>query len=51
MEATGVHCKPVWHILSDYPLEMILANAAHVKNVPAARPMSTTPLAELLAHG
>jgi transposase len=34
MEATGVYWKPVWHILSDGEFELILANAAHVKNVP-----------------
>src|SRR5438309_11912295 len=43
MEATGVYWKPVWHILSDGEFELVLANAAHVKNVPAARPTSTTP--------
>src|SRR5262249_34190324 len=35
MEATGVYWKPVWHILSDGEFELVLANAAHVKN---ARP-------------
>jgi transposase len=43
MEATGVYWKPVWHILSDGDFELVLANAAHVKNVPGARPMRTTP--------
>ena len=37
MEATGVYWKPVWHILSDGDVELVLANARHVKNVPAAR--------------
>jgi transposase len=40
MEATGVYWKPVWHILSDGEVTLILANAVHVKNVPDARPMS-----------
>src|ERR1700730_18927256 len=34
MEATGIYWKPVWHILADGEFELILANAAHVKNVP-----------------
>ena len=32
MEATGVYWKPVWHILEGH-FVLILANAAHVKNV------------------
>jgi transposase len=34
MEATGIYWKPVWHILDDGEFELVLANAAHVKNVP-----------------
>jgi hypothetical protein len=34
MEATGISWKPVWHILDDGEFELVLANAAHVKNVP-----------------
>ena len=34
MEATGVYWKPVRNILSDGSFELILANAAHIKNVP-----------------
>jgi len=37
MEATGVYWKPVWHILSDGEFELILASAAHVKNVPSRK--------------
>src|SRR5271167_3063439 len=53
MEATGVYWKPVWHILSDGEFELVLANAAHVKNVPGRRTdvSDATWLAELLAHG
>jgi len=53
MEATGIYWKPVWHILSDNPLELILANAAHVKNVPGRKTDVNDAmwLAELLAHG
>ena len=36
-EATGVYWKPVWNILSDGDFELILANAAHVKNVPGRK--------------
>lgn len=53
MEATGVYWKPVWHILSDGEFELVLANAAHVKNVPGRK--SDVSDAEwhsdLLAHG
>jgi transposase len=53
MEATGVYWKPVWHILSDGELELILANAAHVKNVPGRKTdvNDATWLADLMAHG
>src|SRR6202023_1286585 len=37
MEATGVYWKPVWHVLSDGEIELVLANAAHVKNVPGRK--------------
>src|SRR5260370_26134826 len=53
MEATGVYWKPVWHILSDGDLTLMLANAAHVKNVPGRKTdvNDATWLADLLAHG
>jgi transposase len=53
MEATGVYWKPVWHILSDGDFELVLANAAHVRNVPGRKTdvNDATWLAELLAHG
>jgi transposase len=53
MEATGVYWKPVWHVLSDGEIELVLANAAHVKNVPGRKTdvSDATWLAELLAHG
>lgn len=52
MEATGVYWKPVWHVLGD-DFELLLANAAHVKNVPGRKTdvNDATWLAELLAHG
>jgi transposase len=53
MEATGVYWKPVWHVLSDGDLVLILANAAHVKNLPGRKTdvADASWLAELLAHG
>jgi transposase len=37
MEATGVYWKPVWNILSDGSFELMVANAAHIKNVPGRK--------------
>jgi transposase len=37
MEATGVYWKPVWNILSDGNFALIVANAAHIKNVPGRK--------------
>jgi transposase len=53
MEATGVYWKPVWQVLADSSFELILANAAHVKNVPGRKTDVNDAmwLAELLAHG
>jgi transposase len=53
MEATGVYWKPVWHVLSDGELDLVLANAAHVKNLPGRKTDVSDAgwLAELLAHG
>src|SRR5262245_40408399 len=52
MEATGVYWKPVWHILEGH-FVLILANAAHVKNVPGRKTDVNDAdwLADLLAHG
>jgi transposase len=53
MEATGVYWKPVWNILSDGDFELILANAAHIKNVPGRKTdvSDAVWIADLLAHG
>jgi transposase len=53
MEATGIYWKPVWHILSDGDFTLVLANAAHVKNVPGRKTdvNDATWLADLMAHG
>ena len=52
MEATGVYWKPVWHILEGH-FTLVLANAAHVKNVPGRKTDVNDAmwLADLLAHG
>ena len=52
MEATDVYWKPVWHVLEGH-FELVLANAAHVKNVPGRKTDVNDAmwLADLLAHG
>jgi len=52
MQATGVCWKPVWHVLEGH-FTLVLANAAHVKNVPGRKTdvNDATWLADLLAHG
>jgi transposase len=37
MEATGVYWTPVWKLLSEGAFELIVANAAHIKNVPGRK--------------
>jgi transposase len=53
MEATGVYWKPVWHVLADGEFQLVLANAAHVKNVPGRKTDVSDAewLVDLLAHG
>ncbi len=52
-EATGVYWKPVWNILSDGAFELIVANAAHIKNVPGRKTdvNDATWIADLVACG
>jgi len=52
MEATGVYWKPVWHVLES-KFELVLANAAHIKNVPGRKTdvADAVWIADLLAHG
>jgi transposase len=52
MEATGVYWKPVWHLLEG-SFELVLANAAHIRNVPGRKTdvNDATWIADLLAHG
>jgi transposase len=53
MEATGVYWKPVWNILSEGEFELIVANAAHIKNVPGRKTdvNDATWIADLVACG
>ena len=53
MEVTGVYWKPVWNILNDGEFELIVANAAHIKNVPGRKTdvNDATWIADLLACG
>jgi len=53
MEATGVYWKPVWNILSDGDFELMVANAAHIKNVPGRKTdvNDATWIADLTACG
>lgn len=52
MEATGVYWRPVWHVL-DGSVELVLANASHIKNVPGRKTdvNDATWISDLLAHG
>jgi transposase len=53
MEATGVYWTPVWKILSDGDFELLVANAAHIKNVPGRKTDMNDAMwiADLLACG
>ena len=37
MEATGSYWKPVWQVLEDADVELLLVNARHVKHVPGRK--------------
>jgi transposase len=54
MEATGVYWRPVFHALceAEAPLEVLLVNARHVKNVPGRKSdLDAVWLAELTECG
>lgn len=53
MEATGIYWMPVFRILDDGGFELIVANAAHIKNVPGRKTDMNDAmwLADLLACG
>lgn len=52
MESTGVYWKPVFNLLEDH-MEIILANARHIKNVPGRKTdvKDCQWIAQLLRHG
>jgi transposase len=52
MEATGVYWKPAWQLFEGH-FELVLANAAHVKNVPGRKTDVNDAqwLSDLVAHG
>jgi len=37
MESTGIYWKPVLHVLRTYPINLIVVNAQHIKNVPGRK--------------
>ena len=53
MEATGVYWMPVWKILGEGDFALIVANAAHIKNVPGRKTDMNDAMwiADLLACG
>jgi len=53
MEATGIYWRPVWNILSEGPFELMVANAAHIKNVPGRKTdvNDATWIADLVSFG
>jgi transposase len=53
MEATGVYWTPVWKILSEGEFDLVVANAAHIKQVPGRKTDMNDAMwiADLLACG
>jgi transposase len=53
MEATGIYWRPVWQVLAAEGRSLVLANAAHVRNVPGRKTdvADAVWLSDLLAHG
>jgi hypothetical protein len=53
MEATGQYWKPIWYLLEEAGLELLLVNARHVKILPGRKTdvCDAAWLAELLEHG
>jgi transposase len=53
MEATGSYWKPIWYVLEERGLELLLVNARHVKILPGRKTDvgDAAWLAELLEHG
>jgi transposase len=53
MESTGVYWKPVYAVLEDAGLDLIVGNAHHIKNVPGRKTdvKDAEWIAELVRHG
>jgi transposase len=53
MEATGVFWQPVYNVLEEYPFELLLANAQHMKAVPGRKTdvQDAEWICDLLRHG
>jgi len=53
MESTGVFWKPVYILLEDYELELLVVNARHIKTVPGRKTdvKDAEWTADLLRHG
>jgi transposase len=53
LEATGQYWKPIWYVLEERGLELLLVNARHVKILPGRKTDvgDAAWLAELLEHG
>ena len=53
MESTGVYWKPVYAVLEEAQLELIVGNAHHIKNVPGRKTdvKDAEWIAELVRHG
>lgn len=53
MESTGVYWKPVYAVLEDAQLELIVGNAHHIKNVPGRKTdvKDAEWIGELVRHG
>lgn len=53
MEATGQYWKPIWYVLEERGIELMLVNARHVKILPGRKTdvADAAWLAELLEHG
>jgi len=53
MESSGVYWKPVYNLLEDQGMELLVVNARHVKAVPGRKTdvKDAEWLAELLQHG
>jgi len=53
MESTGVYWKPIWNVLEEEEMELLLVNAQHIKAVPGRKTdiKDAQWIAELLQHG